>query len=74
MSQENKDDDVPEGYRRLYLYDEFDRFISASYGLEVEQYIHIIDTLMTEEDAQLFFDFTVDGEIEKGRGILNKYL
>jgi hypothetical protein len=73
-NEEINEDDTPKGYRRLYVYDELDRFISASYGLEVDEYIRIMDTLMSEEDAQLFFDHTADGEIEKGRGVLEKYL
>ena len=75
MSKENNhNEDTPDGYRRLYLYDEFDRFMSSTYDLEVDEYIRIIDTIMSDEDAKLFFDCTVDGEREKGRGSLGKYL
>jgi hypothetical protein len=73
MTDDLKGEGAPPGYRRLYLFDEFDRFISAAYGLELAEYIRIIDTVMTEEDAQLFFDLTMEERYEEGRELLTKH-
>jgi hypothetical protein len=71
--EENKKDQL-KVFKPFYLFDEFDRFISATYGLEVDEYIHIVDTLMSEEDAIAFFDFTAEEQYDKGLIILKKYL
>jgi hypothetical protein len=74
MKEHSNEDDTPDGYRRLYLYDEFDRFISAAYGLEVDEYIQLVDEQMSEKDAEAFIDFTLEERFEEGREILDRYL
>jgi hypothetical protein len=73
MSTDLNNDDTPPGYRRLYIYDEFDRFISAAYDLEIDEYIQLVDEQMSKKDAETFIDATIDERFEEGREILMKY-
>jgi hypothetical protein len=74
MKEESNEDEIPKGYTKVFIFDEFDKFISNVYGLEVDEYIRIVDHEMTEEDAESFFDFTESEDYENGWNILRKYI
>jgi hypothetical protein len=69
-----ENDQIPEGYRPFYLFDEFDIFISQVYDLPLEKYKFIVDNVMKLEDAEALFDYTASEEYEKGRLIIAKYI
>jgi len=63
-----------QGYRRLYIFDELDNYISKIHGLTLERYIQLVEDSMTEEDATAFIHLTIEDEIQKSKEILGKYL
>ena len=63
-----------QGYRRLYIFDELDNYISKRHGLTLERYIQLVENSMTEEDATAFIHLTIEDEIQKSEEILRKYV
>lgn len=63
-----------QGYRRLYIFDELDNYISKRHGLTLERYIQLVENSMTEEDATAFIHLTIEDEIQKSGEILRKYV
>jgi len=63
-----------QGYRRLYVFDELDNYISKMHGLTLDRYIQLVENIMTEEDATAFINLTIEDEIQKSEEILGNYL
>lgn len=62
------------GFRQIYIFDEFDRFISKSYNIEIKDYIRIVENEMSQDDAEKFIDFTLNEKFHLGEEILSNYL
>jgi hypothetical protein len=62
-----------QGYRKLYIFDELDNYISRMHGLTLERYIQLVENIMTKEDATVFINLTIEDEIQKSGEILGKY-
>jgi hypothetical protein len=60
-------------YRQLFVFDEFDKYISEVHNLSLENYINLVDNVMTPEDADIFITSTLDGDLNVSKNILNKY-
>jgi len=65
---------MPKGYRRLYLFEEFDLYISSIYNIEVSEYVKIIDFEMSPEDVEKFIDLTFRCSFEEAKKILSSYI
>ena len=63
-----------QGYRRLYIFDELDNYISKRHGLTLDRYIQLVENSMTEEDATAFIHLTIEDKIQKSEEILRKYI
>lgn len=61
------------GYRQIYIYDEFDKYISQSHGLTVIEFIHLVENVMSEKDATDFIEYTLQEELEQAKAILRNY-
>jgi hypothetical protein len=74
MEATNHSAENTDSYKRVYLFDAFDEFISSTYGIDMECYIRLVDHEMSDEDTEKVIFCALDGAIEEGQLVIRKYL
>jgi hypothetical protein len=60
-------------WRKVYLFDEIDTYISNSHGLDIDLYKKLTEEIMAEDDVELFVENTLNENHEIAAKILAKY-